>query len=95
MAVQTSYTKARANLARLCDLAAANRETVIITRRGAPRVALIAADELTSLLETAHLLRAPRNAERLIRALGRALRRKGSVKSLSAVRREIGLGKGS
>jgi antitoxin YefM len=35
-------------------------------------VALVAADELSSLLETAHLLRSPANAERLLRALSRA-----------------------
>jgi antitoxin YefM len=33
---------------------------------------MIAADELQSLLETAHLLRSPRNAERLLAALARA-----------------------
>jgi antitoxin YefM len=32
-------------------------------------VALVAADELESLLETAHLLRSPRNAQRLLQAL--------------------------
>ena len=35
-------------------------------------VALVAADELAGLLETAHLLRSPANAERLLTALGRA-----------------------
>jgi antitoxin YefM len=38
---------------------------------GAEDVALIAADELTSLLETAHLLRPPANAERLLTTLAR------------------------
>lgn len=44
---------------------------VIIHRRGAEDVALIAADELTSLPETAHLLRSPANAERLLTMLAR------------------------
>ncbi len=57
MAVQTTYTEARANFARLCDRVTQDRETVIITRRGAGEVALVAADELSSLMETAHLLR--------------------------------------
>jgi antitoxin YefM len=35
-------------------------------------VALVAADELAGLLETAHLLRSPANAERLLTALTRA-----------------------
>jgi hypothetical protein len=49
-------TTARANLAALCDEVTANREVVIIHRRGAEDVALIAAEELSGLLETAHLL---------------------------------------
>ncbi len=65
MPTETTYTKARANLARLCDRATADRETIIITRRGTPSVALIAADEPSSQTETAYLLRSPRNAERL------------------------------
>ncbi|MGQ0550549.1 MAG: type II toxin-antitoxin system Phd/YefM family antitoxin [Armatimonadota bacterium] len=91
MAVQITYTKARANLARLCDRAAEDRETIIITRRGVPRVALIAADELSSLTETAHLLRSPRNAERLLRAMKRALRGRGAPKSIATLRRQLGL----
>jgi len=42
-----------------------DREIVIVRRRGARDVALVSADELTSLMETAHLLPSPRNAERL------------------------------
>lgn len=56
MPSQTTYTKARANLARLCNQVTANREVIIINRRGAEDVALVAASELSSLLETAHLL---------------------------------------
>lgn len=91
MAVQITYTKARANLARLCDRAATDREPIIITRRGAPQVALIAADELSGLVETAHLLRSPKNAERLLRALRRALRGRGAPKSIATLRRQLGL----
>ena len=40
--------------------------------RGGDDLAVIAADELESLLETAHLLRSPKNAERLLTALFRA-----------------------
>ena len=46
----------------------ASREPVIIHRRGAEDVALVNAAELRSLTETAHLLRSPKNAQRLIRA---------------------------
>lgn len=78
MPIRVTYTQARASLAALCDATAQGHETVIIHRRGAEDVALVSAAELRSLEETAHLLRSPRNAERLLRALLRALDRSGS-----------------
>ena len=60
MTIQTTYTHARAKLASLLDEVTKNREIVIIQRRGNEDVALINADELTSILETAHLLRSPK-----------------------------------
>jgi antitoxin YefM len=95
MAIETTYTQARASLAALCDAATQNRETVIIRRRGTEDVALIAADELRSLQETAHLLRSPRNAERLLRALGRALERSEEPQNVADLRCELGLGEGA
>jgi antitoxin YefM len=91
MTVRTTYTGARANLASLCDRVTADREIVIIQRRGADDVALVSADELSSLLETAHLLRSPKNAKRLLSALARAAT--GSVKpqTIDELRREVGL----
>jgi antitoxin YefM len=72
MAIHVTYTHVRANLAKLLDEVTENREIVIVHRRGAEDVALITASELASLTETAHLLRSPRNAERLLAALARA-----------------------
>ena len=92
MAIQTTYTKARANFAKLLDEVTKNRETVIIERRGAEKVAMIAQSELSSLLETAHLLRSPKNAERLLTALERALKRKLKPKTIDDLRLEVGLG---
>jgi len=89
--IHTSYSKARANLAALCDKAVADRETVIISRRGAKNVALIAEDELDSLSETAYLLRSPRNAARLASALERALSRTEQPESLGELRLGLGL----
>lgn len=54
-------------------------------------MALVAADELASLLETAHLLRSPRNARRLLAALQRALRGTGKRDSLASLKRRVGL----
>ena len=91
MAIQTTYTQARAELAKLCDAAAKDNEVVIITRRGAEDVALVSAAELRSLRETAHLLRSPKNAERLLRALARARARKQRPQTVRSLRREVGL----
>jgi antitoxin YefM len=93
MPKETTYTQARANLASLCDDVTTTREAVIIRRRGARDVALVAADELGSLMETAHLLRSPRNAKRLITALQRATGKKLRPQTVDKLRRDFGLGK--
>ena len=93
--METTYTNARANLAALMDKAVDDRERVVIKRRGRPDVALIAADELASLEETAHLLRSPANARRLIEAMAQADRGEGvavSDEALATLKREIARG---
>jgi antitoxin YefM len=72
LAIETTYSQARESLKSLMDRAVQDREVVLVRRRNGGDVALVAADELSSLLETAHLLRSPANAERLLRALSRA-----------------------
>lgn len=89
--LQTTYTEARANFAGLCNLAADNREIVLIKRRKGSNVALIAADELESLVETAHLMRSPKNAQRLLSALNRALKGEGEAATLDTLLDEAGL----
>ncbi len=69
----------------------ANRDVVVIQRRGAEDVALIAADELESILETAHLLHSPKNAERLLTALHRARQRTLEPGTVDDLRAEVGL----
>ena len=91
MPLETTYTKARATLASLCNTVSEDREVVIIHRRNADDVALIAADELASLMETAHLLRSPRNAERLLTALARARGETVPTETLDSLRLSIGL----
>lgn len=91
MAIQKSYTEARAHLAELCNQVVQDRDIVFLTRRGVPEVAMIAADELLGLLETAHLLRSPENARRLLTALNRALARTSPTEDVVALRAELGL----
>ena len=79
MTIEFTYTSARRQLASLLDRVTKNHEVVIIQRRGAEDVAMISADELASLTETAYLLRSPQNAKRILSALARALKNKGKV----------------
>jgi antitoxin YefM len=90
MTIQTTYTHARARLATLIDEVTKNREVVIIQRRGHEDVALISADELASLLETAHLLRSPKNAERLFAALERVRKESVASQTIDELRKEVG-----
>jgi antitoxin YefM len=91
--VVTTYTDARARLAALCDHVASSREVVIIRRRSAEDVALVSAEELESLLETAHLLRSPRNAQRLLSAIRRAQAQETPPSSVAELREKLGLEK--
>jgi antitoxin YefM len=91
MTIQTTYTQARDGLAKLLDQVTHDREIVVIQRRGEEEVAMIAASELESLLETAYLLRSPGNAERLLAALGRALKKETGPQTLDDLRREVDL----
>ena len=98
MAVETTYTALRENLARFLDQVADDREVVIVRRRGARDVAIIPADELSSLTETAYLLRSPKNAKQLLQSLAQSIEMdskplpKQSVEaSLAELRRSVGL----
>jgi antitoxin YefM len=92
--IEISYSKARAQLAKLLDEVAENLETVVIRRRKGEAVAMIAASELSSLTETAYLLRSPENAERLLAALSRARAGEGKPMTVEQLRVEMGLAPG-
>ncbi len=91
MANRTTYTQARANLAKLCNEVAETRQPYIIERRNGENVALISEDELNSLLETGHLLGSPKNARLLATALQRAYEDPPSAESLEDLRKDLGL----
>ncbi len=69
----------------------ADRSVVIIKRRGAKDVALISADELSSITETAPLLRSPRNAARLQKAMKRARKRSPKPQPVAKLLKEMKL----
>jgi antitoxin YefM len=82
-----SYTEARERLASVWDETISTREPVVIDRRGHESVVLLPASEWQGLLETAHLLRSPANARRLLSSLNRLEQGEGlklSVDELSS-----------
>lgn len=91
MSISLTYTQARANLAKLLDEVSLNKEVVIINRKNAENVALISESELSGILETAHLLRSPKNAQRLLKALLKVQENKEIPSNFEELRQEFGL----
>ena len=89
MATETTYTRLREDLATVLDRVVDDREVVIVRRKGDRDVALIAANELAGLLETAHLLSSPANAERLSSALAQSKRGELIPVTTESLRREL------
>lgn len=86
-----TYSYLRDHLAEVWDEVESSQAPVRIHRRGHQDMALIPADELASLEETAHLLRSPKNAVRLLSALARSAGGKTPAAELAALRRQLGL----
>lgn len=93
MAISITYTQARANLAKLLDEVSLNKEVVIIKRKNVENVVLVSESELSGLQETAHLLRSPRNAKRLLQALFKVNENTETPQSISELKREFSLEK--
>jgi len=91
MPVETTYTELRHELASFLNRVTDDQEIVVVRRRNAPDVALIPASELAGLMETAHLLRSPRNAKRLVSALRRAERGSAPITTPTGLRKKLKL----
>ncbi len=74
-----SYSHLREHLAAVWDEVEDSQEPVIVSRRGHQDMAFLPADELESLRETAHLMRSPKNARRLLEAIARATNGEGET----------------
>ncbi|AFZ53268.1 type II toxin-antitoxin system prevent-host-death family antitoxin [Cyanobacterium aponinum FACHB-4101] len=69
---QTNYTNLRQNLASILDEIIEDRGIVIVNRTGKEDVAMLSAQELSSMMETLYLLKSPANARKLLAAMERA-----------------------
>jgi antitoxin YefM len=91
MARVTTYTELRTHLKSYCDEVAETGEPLIINRRGGADVALVSLDELVGLEETAHLLRSPRNASRLLESIQEVRSGAGTALTVEELRDQYGL----
>jgi antitoxin YefM len=64
-----SYTTARNNLAKTIDKVNDDHAPIIITRQKGKSAVLISLDDYNAFEETAYLMRNPKNAERLLKAI--------------------------
>ena len=67
-----TYSQLRQRLAAVMDQVCDSGAPVIVTRQNARPVVMLSLEEYESMAETLHLLRSPRNAERLARAIAQA-----------------------
>ena len=77
-----TYSTARDHLAEVWDKTVSTREPVIVSRRGTESIVMLPLEEWEGLQETAHLLRSPANAQRLLAALQRLEQGEGEVLSV-------------
>jgi antitoxin YefM len=87
----TSYSRLRENLAEVWDRVENTQEPVIVTRRGHQDMAILPAEELQGLRETAYLVRSPRNAKRLLEAIARAVQGEAITMDPPALRASLKL----
>jgi len=95
MDIIRSYTEARRSLASLWDRLEKSGEVATLRRRGHKDLALLDAEEFAALRETAHLLRSPNTALRLLVALNRALGGSSEPTPVDQPRSELSLDDGS
>jgi antitoxin YefM len=77
-----TYTAARENLAKTINRVCEDNAPIVITRKRDQSVVMLSLSEYESLEETAHLLRSPANAKRLLKSIESLERGKGIRKKL-------------
>ena len=90
MFVQTIYFLAPTNLAIFLDDAAEKREMVISKKWGSEDVAMIAAEELTDLLDAVHLVRYSVSTEIFLASLQWVRSSGGTSQHTDTLRKEVG-----
>lgn len=81
------YTRLRSNLAKEMDRVCDDHSPIIVTRKSARSVVMMALDDYEALQETAYLLRSPENARRLLESIADLERGGGTTRDLADLRR--------
>ncbi|PZO41179.1 MAG: type II toxin-antitoxin system prevent-host-death family antitoxin [Pseudanabaena frigida] len=77
-----TYTYVRNNLAKTLEKVCDDHDPVIVTRQNQNSVVIMSLEDYEALAETAYLLRSPKNAQRLIRAIADLESGKGKEREL-------------
>jgi antitoxin YefM len=77
-----TYTEARENLAQTIRRVCRDHDPVVITRKREDSVVMMSLEDYESLTETAHLLKSPKNARRLLAAIAELEEGKGQQRTL-------------
>jgi antitoxin YefM len=77
-----TYTEARENLAKTIQRVCRDHNPIIITRKREDSVVMMSLEDYESLTETAYLLKSPKNASRLMAALGELEQHQGVEREL-------------
>jgi antitoxin YefM len=77
-----TYTVARENLASTMDRVCEDHDPVVITRNRETAVVMMSLEDYEALQETAHLLRSPANARRLLRSIRQLEAGKGKARKI-------------
>lgn len=78
-----TYTEAREKLAELIESACEDHEPYIITKRRDKAVVMMSLEDYDSLIETAHLLKSPKNARRLLESIKELEEGRGTPRELA------------
>ncbi|TVP50472.1 MAG: type II toxin-antitoxin system prevent-host-death family antitoxin [Mongoliibacter sp.] len=78
----TTYSNFRQHLKSFLDKVFTNREPVFVTRSNGEDVVVMSKSDYDSMLETFHLLKSPKNAERLLKGIEEYEKGLGKEKNL-------------
>lgn len=78
----TTYSNFRQHLKSFLDKVFTNREPIFVTRSNGEDVVVMSKSDYDSMLETFHLLKSPKNAERLLKGIEEYEKGLGKEKNL-------------